>query len=85
MHCVHQSCYRSEIRLNAPKGIFPQSFNFYLEIGNWYCERCRTIKKKNLNALQIKCKFCPELKGIIKRVQNVKNTWSHIACVNWIP
>lgn len=38
-----------------------------------------------LPAKAIKCKFCPELKGLMKKVKRYERIFAHVACVNWLP
>jgi len=34
----------------------------------------------------VRCEFCPQMKGALKRIKEKVNTeWAHVACVNWIP
>jgi len=52
---------------------------------DWYCERCTHLLKQQ-NPTNIICTFCPELKGIMKKIKNSKpEIWAHVSCVNWIP
>ena len=65
---VHQKCYGSEIETEVP-------------FSPWFCERCTYLMSKNYNSYHIRCYFCPEVKGIIKRIG--KDKWGHISCVLW--
>ena len=72
--CVHQSCYGEPLE-GRP-----------VPTGDWFCQRCEYLMEHDLGPKMIKCKFCPELKGIMKRVKkSFKNTFAHVSCVNWLP
>lgn len=48
---VHQTCFGTELE-NIPEG-------------NWNCQRCTYIKSNNnVRPWDIRCYFCPDLKGI---------------------
>lgn len=49
--CIHQSHYGSELLNQSP------------EI--WQCERCRYFTENGVE--EIKCSFCPNLRGIMKQ------------------
>jgi len=68
-YIVHQGCYGSELYNSIPKN-------------KWYCQRCDTLIKTNLDLKKFKCFLCPESTGIMKKVDN---KWFHIDCVNWTP
>lgn len=71
---THQSCYGGEIKDQLPKADQP-----------WYCARCQDlIKDKAKKCQDIKCVFCPDLKGIMKPVLQGQQ-WAHLICVNWTP
>ena len=44
-------------------------------IGDWYCERCQELIKNKLNFDDVRCSFCPELKGVIKKTGNGNFPW----------
>jgi len=33
----------------------------------------------------IKCSFCPEVRGVLKEMNHDKFPWAHVSCINWIP
>ena len=68
---THQSCYMSDIDNNVVK--------------QWFCQKCWFIIYNDLESKNIKCHFCTEQKGIIKKIKNGKDLWAHLGCVNWIP
>ncbi|EGR31358.1 hypothetical protein IMG5_112020 [Ichthyophthirius multifiliis] len=73
---THQSCYGGQLQ-----NIIPEN--------QWFCQRCELIIDKYLNnkkAEILKCHYCPELKGIMKKyytVETKEEIWSHIACIAW--
>jgi hypothetical protein len=71
---THQSCYGGELLDEEPKE-------------KWYCQRCKYLLKKNLAFDAVTCCLCPkdELQGIIKKIDEQKNLWAHVECVNWTP
>lgn len=70
----HQTCYGSEVRDKLPDG------------DNWYCHRCCYLMENDLPPEAVICRFCPQLKGPIKRIRNTSDQeWGHLTCVNWIP
>ncbi|KAL4481568.1 hypothetical protein ABPG74_007657 [Tetrahymena malaccensis] len=77
---VHQSCYGGELLDSIPEN-------------DWYCERCREYIKDYMNEQKlhdlssIRCYFCPEQKGIVKKVtiqHSGAQIWSHVGCVSSI-
>ncbi|CDW90175.1 phd zinc finger-containing protein [Stylonychia lemnae] len=65
----HQSCYGSEL-LNG------------LTTESWYCQRCRELREKpEMRCTEIKCFLCPDVDGLMKKVDHEK--WAHLICVNW--
>ena len=69
---VHQSCYGSElIREGIPKS-------------EWVCMRCSYARENKILPETINCRFCPEVRGVLKQINN-NYEWAHVACVNWIP
>ena len=67
---VHQECYKSELSDSIPKG-------------QWFCMRCRFLLKEQEHYNKIKCFLCPDLTGIMRKVDNQR--WAHVDCVNWTP
>jgi len=73
----HQSCFGSEL-LDIVGDV--------TELGDWFCHRCSYLLEHDLPFTEVRCEFCPEMKGPIKRIkQRYDKHWGHIACVNWIP
>ncbi|EAR93910.3 PHD zinc finger protein (macronuclear) [Tetrahymena thermophila SB210] len=77
---VHQSCYGGELLDSIPEN-------------DWYCERCREYIRDYMNEQKlhdlssIRCYFCPEQKGIVKKVtiqHSGTQIWSHVGCVSSI-
>jgi len=57
-----------------------------LAMGDWFCHRCAYLMAHDLPFTEVRCEFCPEIKGPIKRLkQKDDKFWGHITCVNWIP
>lgn len=52
---VHQKCFGGDLVREVPEN-------------EWFCPRCDEILKKKLAFHSIRCAFCPELKGIIKKL-----------------
>jgi hypothetical protein len=53
---THQSCYGSDLLKKVP-------------VGQWFCIRCAELKSDlALKCDSIKCFFCPDLQGVIKKV-----------------
>eukprot|EP00347_Sterkiella_histriomuscorum_P022928 403336621 len=69
---AHQQCYGRELH--------PHQINKYDE---FICERCYHLQTRNLNFTNIKCKFCTDYRGIMRKLKN--NEWVHFTCLNWIP
>ena len=54
---VHQKCYGGDLIGKVPSG-------------SWYCARCRFMKRqKGVLSSEISCKFCTDLRGILKPTQ----------------
>ncbi|KAL4486117.1 hypothetical protein ABPG72_012170 [Tetrahymena utriculariae] len=77
---IHQSCYGGELLDSIPEN-------------DWYCERCREYIRDYMNEQKlhdlssIRCYFCPEQKGIVKKVtiqHSGTQIWSHVGCVSSI-
>ena len=72
---VHQKCYGSELLKSVPTG-------------DWFCARCRDLQSNpDKQGNEIKCSYCPEVKGILKplsRNGTPTGTWAHAICVNWL-
>jgi hypothetical protein len=57
--CVHQSCYKRELKEGVPKG-------------DWFCERCRFLIRDKRQINNIKCEYCLSQKGIIIKIEDNK-------------
>lgn len=58
----------------------------FLGQGEWFCHRCDFLIQNDEPFFEIRCEFCPEMKGAMKRInQKSDKQWGHICCVNWIP
>jgi len=70
---THQSCYGGDILNKTPSN-------------KWYCERCEhLLTHPEIPDQDIKCSFCPNLKGVLKKTGSKTMPWAHVSCVNWIP
>lgn len=51
---THQSCYAGSILNQVPKG-------------KWFCDRCLVlVSNPERKCTEIKCKFCPDIDGLMK-------------------
>lgn len=66
---THQSCYGSELMQMKPESkIFSVSSLVIVnsDFDEWYCQRCQQLQLGFKTMTEMRCFFCPELKGIIK-------------------
>lgn len=85
----HQICYGGDLlSINeADDSEYIPCFVFLTaEIDEWFCARCTYLLEHDLPFNKVRCEFCPEMKGAIKRIKEDSNEhWGHMLCVNWIP
>ncbi|CDW78234.1 phd zinc finger-containing protein [Stylonychia lemnae] len=71
---VHQSCYGLDLEKSIPDH-------------EWFCQRCQDLTKNpKLKPDFIKCGVCPNLTGILVKIQkpnSLKIQWAHPICINW--
>ena len=85
----HQICYGSDL-LSINEDDESQYNNVFndltIQLGKWFCARCTYLLENDLPFNKIRCEFCPEMKGAMKRIkENSDEHWGHMLCVNWIP
>lgn len=68
---THRKCYGSELRHKLKEG------------QKWVCQRCKNLKKEDLSLDTFTCWFCPDNKGLMKRVRIKNKCWAHMSCIHW--
>ena len=70
---MHQNCYGRELTdiASIEKGL------------EWHCERCEEMIFNDLLPTKIKCKYCEDRNGLMRKLKD--GTWVHFICINFFP